>query len=58
MVGEACDSGISRALNRMRCEVLLLLVTEVLPGGEWVGVVVVVVVIVVVVVVVVARGGR
>jgi len=49
MVGETCDSGISRALNEVRREVLLLLVREELPGGEWV---------VVVVAVVVVRGGR
>jgi hypothetical protein len=52
MVGETCDSGISRALNGVRCEVLLLLVWEELPGGEWVAVVVVVAVVAVV------RGGR
>jgi hypothetical protein len=34
MVGEICDSGISRALNRVRWEVPLLLVWEELPGGE------------------------
>jgi hypothetical protein len=56
MVGEMCDGGISRALNGVRWEVLLLLVREELPGGEWV--VVVVVVVVVVAVVVVVRGGR
>lgn len=49
IVGEICDSGISRALNGVRWEVLLLLVTEELPGVEWV---------VVVVAVFVVRGGR
>lgn len=51
IVGEICDSGISRALNGVRWEVLLLLVREELPGGEWLAVVVVVAVVVV-------RGGR
>ena len=51
MVGETCDSGIRRALNCVRWEVLLLLVREELPGGEWF-------VVVVVVAVVVVRGGR
>jgi hypothetical protein len=58
MVGEAWEVGISRALKGVRWEVLLLLllVCEALPGGEWVTVVAVVVVAVVVVVRVL--GGR